>query len=403
MHPAAYIPGPTRSELRIPSIGGMEATLTRPADHRSPSAVMSWVALAAYPFALTLAVAFGTGPNITGPATVLPVLVLALPALLLPRWPLVGFAGLVLGVVGLAPLNITGVVGFAQAVVLDVAVAYIAATRSRLATAGAVVSTLVAEAAAATLYLNSDPSNSSVNVLIALLLGVVVAWLAGTAVRQRRDYRTALLTQAAAEAVTHERLRIARDLHDQVAHSMGVIAIQAGVGRRVIDTQPDEARRALDRIETASRETLAGLRRTLVALRRSDAEPATTATTGLAELDQLVATTEAAGVRARVRIEGEARVLPPDVDLAAYRIIQEALTNVVRHAHTENCTIIIEYGLPALTIEIIDAGRGGVDGGTGYGIPGMRERAALLGGGLTAGPGPEGGFRVHATLPVEPA
>ncbi|MEV4618498.1 sensor histidine kinase [Asanoa sp. NPDC049573] len=378
----------------------MDATLTRPADHRFPSAVMSWVVLAAYPVALSLAVAFGTGTDSTGPETVLPVLVLALPALVLPRWPVVGFTGLLLGAVGLAPLHISGLVGFAQAVVLDVAVAYIAATRSRLAAAGAAVAALVAQVGAATLYVNGDPNSSYVNVLVALLLGVVVAWLAGTAVRQRRDYRAALISRAATDAVTSERLRIARDLHDQVAHSIGVIAIQAGVGRRVIDTQPDEARKALDTIETASRETLAGLRRTLVALRRSDTEPAATATTGLAELDRLVATTEAAGVRARVRIEGEPRVLPPDVDLAAYRIIQEALTNVVRHAKTDNCTIIIGYAPEVLTIAVTDAGRGGSDSGTGYGIPGMRERAALLGGDLTAEALPEGGFQVRATLPL---
>ncbi|GIF65645.1 two-component sensor histidine kinase [Asanoa ishikariensis] len=376
----------------------MEATVPRPVDPRIPSAATSWVLLAAYPIALSLAVAFGTGENITGPETVLPVLVLALPAFLLTRWPLVGFVGLLLGVVGLAPLNITGLVGFLQAVVLDVAVVYIAATRSRIATVSAVLTAIVAEGAAATIY--TGGGDTYVNVLVALLLGVLLAWLAGTALRQRRDYRAALLTRAAADAVTTERLRIARDLHDQVAHSIGVIAIQAGVGRRVIDTQPEEARKALDTIETASRETLAGLRRTLVALRRSDAEPAATATTGLAELDSLVATTEAAGVRARVSIQGEPRVLPPDVDLAAYRIIQEALTNIVRHAQTENCTIIIGYALPALTIVVSDAGRGGIDSGTGYGIPGMRERAALLGGELTAGPLPEGGFEVRATLPL---
>ncbi|SNT65411.1 Signal transduction histidine kinase [Asanoa hainanensis] len=376
----------------------MEATVPRPVAARVPSAVMPWVALAAYPVALALTVAVGTGDEVNGPATMLPILVLALPGILLPRWPLVGFVGLLVGVVGLAPLNISGLVGFGQAIVLDVAVAYVAATRSRIATAGAVGTAILAEGAAATIYASNG--NEYVNVLVALLLGVLVAWLGGTALRQRRDYRAALLTRAASDAVTTERLRIARDLHDQVAHSIGVIAIQAGVGRRVIDTQPDEARKALDTIETASRETLAGLRRTLVALRRSDAEPATTATAGLAELDSLVTTTEAAGVRARVRIDGEPRVLPPDVDLAAYRIIQEALTNIVRHAQTENCTIIIGYALPELTIVVSDAGRGGIDSGTGYGIPGMRERATLLGGHLTAGPREEGGFEVSATLPL---
>ncbi len=303
--PGSYARGPTRSHLRILTIGDMEATVPRPLDHRFPSAVMSWVVLAAYPIALTLAVGFGTGDDITGAETALPVLVLALPALLLPRWPAVGFASMVVGVLALTPLGIPGLVGFLQAVVLDLAVAYLAATRSRLAAAGAAATALVAQVAAATLYTN-EASSSYVNVVIALVLAVVIAWLAGTALRQRRDYRTALLARAATDAVTTERLRIARDLHDQVAHSIGVIAIQAGVGRRVIDTQPEEARKALDAIETASRETLAGLRRMLVALRRSDTEPAATETHGLADLDRLVAATDAAGVRARVRIGGEA-------------------------------------------------------------------------------------------------
>ncbi|MDG4821365.1 sensor histidine kinase [Asanoa sp. WMMD1127] len=369
--------------------------MTATVAHRGSSAALSWVALAAYPLALALAVVSLNDP-LTGPAIALPVVVLGLPAILLPRWPLVGFVLLLFGVVGLAPLGPTGLVGGLQAVVLDVAVAYLAATRSRLAAGGAAVTALVAQVAAAALYL--DGGADYVNVVIALLLGVVVAWLAGTAVRQRRDYNSALLSRAAAEAVTKERLQIARDLHDQVAHSIGVIAIQAGVGRRVIETQPEEARKALDTIETASRETLAGLRRTLVALRRSDDAPA--ATPGLAELGQLVTATEAAGVRAEVRISGEQRALPADIDVAAYRIIQEALTNVVRHAQTTNCTIIIEYALDVLTIVVSDAGRGGTDAGTGYGLPGMRERAALLGGELTAGPRAEGGFEVRAVLPI---
>ncbi|MEV0714207.1 sensor histidine kinase [Asanoa sp. NPDC050611] len=360
---------------------------------RLPSSAVSWVALAAYPIALALTIVSMNDPET---ATVLPVLVLGLPAILVPRWPLAGFVLMALGVAGLAPFHPTGLVIGAQAVVLDFAVAYVAATRSRLAGVGAAVLALLVQVAAATF----ENSEAFVNVVIAMLLGVVVAWLAGTAVRQRRDYSAALLRRAAAEAVTKERLEIARDLHDQVAHSIGVIAIQAGVGRRVIDTQPDEARKALDTIETASRETLAGLRRTLVALRRSDSEPAATETSGLADLDRLVTATDAAGVRAVVRTEGEPRVLPPDVDLAAYRIIQEALTNVVRHAHVETCEILIGYAPEALRIEVTDAGRGGADTGTGYGLRGMRERVALFGGELTAGPRSEGGFHVTATLPV---
>ncbi|MFB7508982.1 sensor histidine kinase, partial [Streptomyces broussonetiae] len=226
--------------------------------------------------------------------------------------------------------------------------------------------------------------------------------------RERREHAVALRAQEVAEAVTAERLRIARELHDMVAHSVGIVTIQAGVGSRVIDTQPEEARAALRAIEATSRQSLTGLRRTLVALRQ--AEPDMTGaeweslapTPGLADLERLAAATADAGVQVEVRVSGEQRPLPADLDLAAYRIVQEALTNVVRHAGTGHCRVAVGYGGEELTVEIVDDGRGtGVPGpGHGFGIIGMRERVGLLRGRLSAGPRPEGGFRVVARLPL---
>jgi len=236
---------------------------------------------------------------------------------------------------------------------------------------------------------------------------VVIAWLIGHSIRQAHVHAEQLRAQADAQAATAERLRVARELHDMVAHSIGIIAIQAGMGSRVIATQPAEAGNALAAIEATSRQTLAGLRQMLGALRR--AEPGAAGpdplhpVPGLADLDQLAATTLDAGVRVELRRQGDLRRLPAEVDLSAFRIVQEAVTNVVRHADTGHCQVTIDCCDEQLAIEVTDDGRGGIIASTGYGITGMRERAGLLGGQLTAGPRPGGGFRVAASLPLPAA
>jgi signal transduction histidine kinase len=202
-----------------------------------------------------------------------------------------------------------------------------------------------------------------------------------------------------------ERLRIARELHDIVAHSIGIIAIQAGAGHRVFDASPDQARDALAAIEATSRETLAGLRRMMTGLRRAEPGPGPgqaplDPAPGLADLEQLAAMTLEAGVQVDVDWRGSQEPLPADIDLSAFRIIQEAVTNVVRHARTDQCRVLIDQQDGQLSIEVTDSGRGGSVAGTGYGITGMRERAALLGGDFSAGPRPGGGFRVAARLPL---
>ncbi|MFF1870903.1 sensor histidine kinase [Kitasatospora herbaricolor] len=237
-------------------------------------------------------------------------------------------------------------------------------------------------------------------------LMMLFAWSIGLSVRQAREAASTARTQATEQAIIAERLRIARELHDMVAHSIGIIAIQAGVGSRVIGTQPDEARKALQAIEATSRETLAGLRRTLVALRQADPQAAGPVSSepmaGLADVERLAAATAAAGVRVEVRWSGERRPLPPDIELSAFRIVQEAVTNVVRHAGAGHCRVSVGYGDEELSVEVMDEGRGvtGPAPGRGFGLVGMRERVALLHGRFEAGPRPGGGFRVAAVLPL---
>jgi signal transduction histidine kinase len=254
--------------------------------------------------------------------------------------------------------------------------------------------------------------------LVSVALCVIIAWFTGYLVRQRRRYAVRLQDEAASKAVAEERLRIARELHDVVAHSMSVIAVQAGYGQYVIDSQPADARNALGAIQATSREALDEMRRMLGALRQADQAEAS----GLADLDRLLARTASAGVRVDVTRCGLPRELPASIDLSAYRIVQEALTNVVKHARTGSCQVLIGYGHEELTLEVTDNGAGvpalagaGLPGagwaGTGWGgagesslgghgLIGMRERVTLLGGEFLAGPRPGYGFGVVAHIPL---
>ncbi|MCL7380467.1 sensor histidine kinase [Streptomyces sp. 35G-GA-8] len=288
---------------------------------------------------------------------------------------------------------------------VDLVLGFIVATRARRASTVAAATSLVVQLLLVGGFTHGD--SLTVNLVITLL-AMAAACMVGLLSRERREHAEELRAQEVVEAVIAERLRIARELHDMVAHSIGIIAIQAGVGSRVIRTQPAEAHEALRAIEATSRETLSGLRRTLVALRQADPDAEVsgrapiTPSPGLADLERLAATTADAGVRVDVRRGGEQRPLPADIDLSAYRIVQEALTNVVRHAGTGHCRVTIEYGDGELSVEIVDDGRGATEDGPahGFGIVGMRERVALLHGRLSAGPRPEGGFRVAARLPL---
>jgi signal transduction histidine kinase len=234
-------------------------------------------------------------------------------------------------------------------------------------------------------------------------LVLVVAWTIGVAVRQHRLYGESLVRQEARRAeerAAQERARIARELHDVVAHGMSVITVQAAYGRLVVETRPAEAAGALAAIETTGRQSLAELRRLLAVLRTGEAGPAQgEPAPGLADLAQLVERTARAGVRVEVSVHGEVEPLGPGLEVSAYRIVQEALTNVVKHAGTDTARVTVEHRPDAVVLDIVDHGRGGHVRTAGYGLTGMRERAALFGGTVLAGPMPDGGFKVSATLP----
>jgi signal transduction histidine kinase len=267
---------------------------------------------------------------------------------------------------------------------------------------------------------------------------LLVVLVSGEVVRARRQYVRAT-EERVAEAertrdeearrrASEERLRIAREVHDVLAHNISLINVQAGVALHLMDERPEQARSALAAIKQASKETLAELRATLGVLRQvDDAAPLTPASSpthphlslppeapapsppDLTLLGDLAARASAAGLKVRTEVDGEPRPLPPRVDQAAFRIVQEALTNVARHARPASATVRVTYSDEDLTVQVDDDGRGvagtelSADGrhGGGHGIRGMRERAAALGGQLEAGPRPGGGFRVRATLPLE--
>jgi len=242
------------------------------------------------------------------------------------------------------------------------------------------------------------------------------AWLGGVAMRSRSATALARLAEAderaeahrqhAARAVAEERLRIAQELHDVVAHSMSVIAVQAGMGAHVIDRQPERARQALETISHTSRSTLVEMRRLLGVLRGEDGDRAALPAPGLADVDALVEQVRAAGLPVELDVEGAGGDVPRGVDLSAYRVVQEGLTNVIKHAGPAHAQVRVRYGTGAVEVEVTDDGRGiaapAVNGG--HGLMGMRERVAVWGGTLDVGPTDGGGFHVHAVLPYgEPA
>ncbi|MFI6316922.1 sensor histidine kinase [Nonomuraea sp. NPDC050556] len=322
-------------------------------------------------------------------------------SVLLRHRPLQAMA-LLLGAAVLAtmPLGVSEI-PLAQFLAVDVALYFVAAARPRrtgLIAAAMALAVLAAYLTTRLLY----GWHVGTSAELTAAMTVAIAWLAGHLTHQTHQHAERLRAQATNQAVTDERLRIARELHDMVAHSIGIIALQAGAARQVIASQPGRADDALAKIEIAGRETLSGLRRMLGALRQPEpGQPAPDHMHGLADVEGLVARTAEAGIRVDLRWVGEQRPLPPDLDVSAYRIIQEALTNVVRHAGAAACQVSIEYRDEELSIEILDGGKGRSHAGEGgYGLVGMRERVSLLHGTLSAQTRPEGGFRVAACLPV---
>jgi signal transduction histidine kinase len=208
--------------------------------------------------------------------------------------------------------------------------------------------------------------------------------------------------KAAAQA-GQERLLIARELHDVLAHNVSLINVQAGVALHLLDEQPERARPALEAIKDASSETLREMRSVLDILRKPGEQPPRTPTAGVGGLDELISRTQAAGISVDARVSGSPRGLPASVDLAVYRIVQEALTNVARHAHPAAALVRLSYTDDSIEIVVEDDGlrANEPNGYGGSGIAGMRERVAALGGDFSAGPRPDVGFRVRARLPLD--
>lgn len=357
--------------------------------------MLAWCGAVAFPFVMYVTL-LNLPDEDPGLRLLLPAFVLALPAGLLRRAPLPALALMAAGAFAVTASRHSTAFAYPQVLAVDLAVGFVAATQRRAISIPAAVLALASQVAAVPYYTFGNNSYTMSTAFV--VLAAATAWTLGDSVRQRAAHARTLRTRAAAQAVTDERLRIAREVHDMVAHSIGIIAIQAGVGARVIDTQPGAAREALATIEATSRETLAGLRGMLGGLRQA-AQHGGTPT--LADLERLAAATRAAGVEVELRWRGERRPVPADIDLSAYRIVQEAITNVIRHAGTDRCRVTVEYGADAVEIEVADEGRGApAEFEAGFGIAGMRERVRLLRGELRAGPGPTGGFLVAATLPV---
>jgi signal transduction histidine kinase len=279
--------------------------------------------------------------------------------------------------------------------------------------AGAVGAALIALVANRVAFVGNEPDGTSFNAV----LTAVTAGAAGTAVGYYRALLAVTRAQLAREAETREeharrraveeRLRIARELHDVFGHTMATISVQAGVGVHLLKTRPAQAAEALTTIKQVSDQGLTDVKSILGILRTDDdPDEPRTARGGLDQLDALLDPVRAAGVEPKLTVHGSARPLPKAVDLAAYRIIQETLTNVLRHARARTVKLDLRYEPSQVVIRILDdgsaagPGQPGTNGQDGHGISGMRERVLALSGQFTAGPHPDGGFQVRCALPT---
>jgi len=306
---------------------------------------------------------------------------------------------------GGAPTQATGIV----ALIALVSGAYMlgARTQGRVLAAGT-IALIVALAVDA--IVEESQTVSALLFFTFFVVGLPVA--AGQATRSRAQLADELADRAVAleraregeaqAAVQEERARIARELHDVVAHDVSVMVVQAAAAKRIVEREPDRAEEAIVSIEGTVREALAEMRRLLGVLRRGDEDLALAPQPSLSRVDALLARTRAAGLDVALERSGDDAPLPAGVDLAAYRVVQEALANVVRHARAEHATVRLTYDPRAVVVEVVDDGRGAADGGgkAGHGLIGLRERVDLYGGDFEAGPRAEGGFGVRARLPV---
>jgi signal transduction histidine kinase len=334
----------------------------------------------------------------------------AIPIAIRRRWPVQALA--------IATVSLSVATGIGQSFAPDPFIAIpmyqVATVSERRRSVPALVLACLALLIAAAVGTATHPreGDATFSVLLA-----VAAWFVGDSVRQRRIYQAGLAAQRAQKereereraqrSVAEERLRIARDLHDVVAHSLSVIAVQSGVGSHVIDEHPEQAKQALIDVGNTSRSALDELRRMLGVLRQEDPRLDLAPAPGVAELPSLVDQVRATGLDVETRIDETAiQGIPPLVELAVYRIVQEALTNVVKHASARTATIEIRREREELVVEVTDDGAGALTAyhaapAVHHGIVGMRERTALFEGSLAAGPRPGGGWRVLARIPLQ--
>jgi signal transduction histidine kinase len=259
----------------------------------------------------------------------------------------------------------------------------------------------------------SDPFSVNDTLWVALI--VIAPWVTGRFVRRARE-RARLLEHrnvrleteresAAARAAADERTRIARELHDVIAHALSLIVVQARGGRRMVKRErPADALDAFDTVEQAAQQALDEMRRLLGMLRENDGELALTPPPSLARLPDLITQVADAGLCADLVVEGEPRPLPPGIEVSAYRIVQEGLTNALRHSGTSRARVVVTYAADRLELHVLDEGAGGEGtlsrAGSGHGLIGIRERMAIYGGELHAGMRPEGGYALRARFPL---
>jgi signal transduction histidine kinase len=332
----------------------------------------------------------------------------SLPLAVRRRWPVPVFfvvlaASVACGVVGLKVSTLTGPTYALYTVAVQADRRW-----SLLALAAVEAGALVngAEAGAGVNVTLAASKGNAVNAAFTALAQLTV-WIAADSVRRRRAYSASLRERSLREALSEQRLQIARELHDIVAHAMSVVAVQAGVGSHLIATRPDEAAKSLRAIQATARAALSETRSLLSVIRDDDYDLASRSPVpGLDNLHTLVQRVADAGQPVTLRVEGHSRALPQTLELSVYRVVQEALTNVVRHtAPPAKATVVLRYDDDGgVVVEVTDDGRGtGTKprGGGGHGLAGMRERVSLLGGDLSAGPRTGGGYQVVARLPAE--
>jgi len=330
----------------------------------------------------------------------------SLPLVFQRRWPRAALAVITASAVGAALFDVRFSVLESNATpAVAISMAVVAAQLDRRRSVVALVVVVAATFAAG--WVATDVHSGEVNAVHSI--AAVVGWFVGDTVRARRAYRAELAAQRrwqieerTRRAIVEERLQISRELHDVISHNMTVIAVRSGIGRMLFDAEPAEARAALAEAESMSRSALTELRRLLSALRDRDSlDPAPK----IADIELLVERVRASGLDVRYHVVGVGAPLPPTLELSAYRIVQEALTNVVKHAGDVRSTVTVQLDADALRIEVGNDGGAAPaspsEGDTGWGLTGMRERAAVFDGTVDAGPRPEGGFRVVVRLPVK--